>query len=144
MVQKIEKQQEENQISITQKHIDDPQLVCVCVSVWSREANKKQKPKMELTWPAAILRRALLTLESVASETPIWVLISSPTVIGLLGFTWPDPELEPDPGLFLEPEPEGDLRPNAFLTLLAAVEVRDRCKPGEPGEWWAGESELGT
>jgi hypothetical protein len=34
-------------------------------------------------------------------------------------------ESEPEIGLFLEPEP-GDFKSKAFLTLLSAVEVRDR------------------
>lgn len=79
----------------------------------------------------------------MASEIPIWILISSPTVIARLGFPGPDPAPDPaDPGLFLEPEP-GDLRPNAFFILLAAVEVSDLCSAGESlGELacWVGES----
>lgn len=95
------------------------------------------------TWLAAILSRALLTLESMASETFIWILISSPTVNAFFDFPWPEPDPEPDtdPGLFLEPDP-GDLSPNAFLTLLAAAEVRERCRAGELGLWLVGESEL--
>lgn len=53
---------------------------------------------------------------------------------GRFGFPWPEPEAEPEPGLFREPEP-GDLRPKAFLTLLAAVEVMDRWSAGEFGEF---------
>lgn len=63
--------------------------------------------------------------------------MSSPTVRDFFGFPGPEPEPEPEPvlepGLFLEPEP-GDLRPNAFLTLLAAAEVRERWGAGELGE----------
>lgn len=91
----------------------------------------RETPKYGQTWPAPILSRALRTRESMASETPIWVLINSPTVIGFLAL--PGPALEPDPGLFFEPEP-GDLSPKAFLTLLAAVDVRERCRAGELGE----------
>lgn len=100
---------------------------------------REREKKIEQTWPAEILSRALLTLESIASETFIWILMSSPTVNAFLDLPGPEP---PDPGLFLEPEP-GDLRPNAFFTLLAAVDVRERCSAGEPGDWFccAGESE---
>jgi len=91
-----------------------------------------------MTWPAEILRRARLTRESMASETLIWFRMSSPTVNGRLCFPWPEPEAEPEPGLFLDPEP-GDFKPKAFLTLLAAVEVMDRWSAGEFGEFWPGE-----
>ena len=113
------------------------------VHVWSSLANYVPLQNMKATCPAEILSSALLTRESIASETFIWFLISSPTVNGRLGFPWPEPEPEPDPGLFLEPEP-GDFNPNAFLTLLAAVEVKDRWKAGELcelGELWLGESD---
>lgn len=96
--------------------------------------------KKKVTWPAEILSNARLTRESIASETLIWFLISSPTVNGRFNFPWPEPEAEPEPepGLFLEPEP-GDFKPKAFLTLLAAVEVNDLWIPS--GELWLGESE---
>ena len=88
------------------------------------------KGRVLTTWPAEILSSARRTRESMASETLIWLRMSSPTVRGRFGFPWPEPE----PGLFLEAEP-GDFRPKAFLTLLAAVEVMDRWSAGELGEF---------
>jgi hypothetical protein len=84
------------------------------------------------TCPAAILSKALRTLESVASEILICDLISSPTVAGFFPF----PPEEGLPSLFFDPDPklELDRRPRAFFILVAAVDVIDLCSDGDEGE----------
>lgn len=93
------------------------------------DQNEKWKTLIELTWEAAILNRALRILESVSSETLIWNLMSSPTVMGFFAafaglVSLPE-------GLFLE---DGEyFKPNAFFTLLAAVDVSERWREGDIG-----------